>query len=290
MELNFELPVGLVLDGERHRNVELLQTNGVAEQIITKKLPEKPFTWQGNIISCCVKSIGDIQIGAEVRKKYLDDGAVTIPSSVMSLPLSEVNTLLVEIHRRVWMQVIPRQEVLCKYCGKKMIVDIDLERISMDGEGFMKAETNYNGFVVKLVKGFNPPKIEKLTDREEFAGITDTVFNQMRFRVPTLRDAINNEKYFSDSITFWRRIAMDCLVAIEVADEEGNVTDVLPKEFHTWYGLKIFNEILLGADLKKIRDEVIECLPTLPFAYEDTCPHCAQTTPMVMEASSFFSE
>ena len=83
--LNFELPVGLRINGEVHKDVELLKTNGVAEKIFTKKLAEKPFTWQGNIVSAAVKSIGSIQIGAEVRKKYLEDGAVTIPQAVLSL-------------------------------------------------------------------------------------------------------------------------------------------------------------------------------------------------------------
>ena len=124
--LNFEIPVGLRLNGEVYKNVELLKTNGVAEKIFTKKIAEKPFTWQGNIVSAAVKSIGPIQIGAEVRKKYLEDGAVTIPQAVLALPIAEVNTLLVEIHRRVWVSFIPKQEIICKYCGRKLIADIPL--------------------------------------------------------------------------------------------------------------------------------------------------------------------
>ena len=34
--LNFELPVGLRINGEVHKDVELLKTNGVAEKIFTK--------------------------------------------------------------------------------------------------------------------------------------------------------------------------------------------------------------------------------------------------------------
>ena len=88
--LFFELPVGLRINGEVHKDVELLKTNGVAEKIFVKKLSEKPFTWQGNVISAAVKRIGNIEIGPEVRKKYLEDGSVTIPLAVLKLPLAEV--------------------------------------------------------------------------------------------------------------------------------------------------------------------------------------------------------
>ena len=87
--LYFELPIGLRVNGETHKNVELLKTNGVAEKIFTKKISDKPFTWQGNIVSAAVKSIGPIEIGADVRKKYLEDGSVTIPQAVLNLPLAE---------------------------------------------------------------------------------------------------------------------------------------------------------------------------------------------------------
>lgn len=291
--LNFELPIGLHMGGEVHKEVELLKTNGVAEKIFTKKLSEKPFTWQGNIVAAAVKSIGNIQIGADVRKKYLEDGAVTIPQAVLNLPLAEINTLLVEIHRRVWVSFIPKQEVICKYCGKKLIADIDLDKIDYTPEAKERlAEiTDYENIVVDLVDGFEPPVIPKLTDKPEFAGITDVVFNRFVFRIPTLGDAIHQERHFSDSIGFWRRIAMDCLVAIQSVDEEGNVVDTLPVEFHTWYGLKIFNEYLMSKDLRKIREALIEYLPTLPFAYYEPCGCDEQREiPMAMEASNFFSE
>lgn len=290
--LFFELPIGLRLNGEVHKEVELLKTNGVAEKIFVKKLSEKPFTWQGNVVATAVKRIGNIEVGAEVRKKYLEDGAVTIPLPILKLPLAEINTLLVEIHRRVWVSFIPRQEIVCKYCGRKLIADIDLDKIDYLPESKEKLEniTDYDFINVDLKDGFVPVSIPKLTDKPEYAGVTDVEFNRFVFRVPTLEDAIRQERYFTDSIGFWRRIAMDCLVEVQrVVDDK--VTDVLPKEFHTWYGLKIFNEYLSGKDLREIRTQLTEYLPTLPFAYYDTCGCDEQRTiPMVMEASNFFSE
>lgn len=291
--LYFELPVGLRINGEAHKNVELLKTNGVAEKIFTKKISDKPFTWQGNVISAAVKSIGSVEIGAEVRKKYLEDGSVTIPQAVMGLSLADVNTLLVEIHRRVWVSFIPKQEIICKYCGKKLIADIDLDKIDYLPETKEKMETitDYEHIVVDLPEGFEAPVVPKLTDKPEYQGVTDVVYNRFIFRVPTLGDAIRQERHFSDSIGFWRRIGMDCLLAIQRVDENGDVTDTLPVEFHTWYGLKIFNEYLMSKDLREIRNALIEYLPTLPFAYYEPCG-CDQQMeiPMTMEASNFFSE
>lgn len=291
--LFFELPVGLNFNGETHKEVELLKTNGVAEKIFLKKISEKPFTWQGNVISAAVKRIGTIEIGSEVRKKYLEDGSVTIPSPILKLPLAEVNTLLVEIHRRVWVSFVPKQEVICKYCGRKLLADIDLDKIDYFPEVKERiAETlEYDPIVINLKDGFVPPVIPKITDKPEFIGITDTEFNRMVFRFPLLEDAIRHERYVSDSIGFWRRIAMDCLVSVDKVDENGNVLDTLPREFHTWYGLKIFNEYLSGKDLREIRNGLIEYLPTLPFAYYEPCG-CDQQReiPMVMEVSNFFSE
>lgn len=290
--LHFELPIGLHLNGEVHKEVELLKTNGVAEKIFVKKIPDRPFTWQGNIVSAAVKSIGNILIGAEVRKNYLQDGSVTIPLPVLKLPLAEINTLLVEIHRRVWVSFIPKQEIICKYCGKKLVADIDLDKIDYAPEvkEHMSEIMDYEYITIDLKDGFIPPVIPKLTDKEQYQGITDIEFNRFVFRVPVLEDAIKHEKYFSDSIGFWRRIAMDCLVEIQRVDN-GVVTDTLPKEFHTWYGLKIFNEYLYESDLRGIRNGLIEYLPTLPFAYYEPCGCEEQREiPMVMEVSNFFSE
>lgn len=291
--LFFELPTGLRINGEVYKDVELLKTNGVAEKIFVKKISEKPFTWQGNIVSAAVKRIGNIEIGAEVRKKYLEDGAVTIPLAVLKLPLAEINTLLVEIHRRVWVSFIPKQEIICKYCGRKLVADIDLDKIDYlpEVKEAMETITDYEHIVVDMVDGFTPPVIPKITDKEEYAGLTDTEFNRFTFRVPLLEDALRHERYFSDSIGFWRRIAMDCLLSVDSVDEDGNVLETLPKEFHTYYGLKIFNEYLSGKDLRNIRNELIEYLPTLPFAYYEPCGCGDQREiPMTMEVSNFFSE
>ena len=105
--LYYELPIGLSSNGEMLQNVELLRTNGVAEKVFVTKIAEKPYTWQGNVLSVAIKSIGNVEIGAGVREKYLKEGSVTIPEAILHLTLADVNTSLVEIHRRCWVSQIP---------------------------------------------------------------------------------------------------------------------------------------------------------------------------------------
>lgn len=290
--LFFELPIGLQINGEVFKDVELLRTNGVAEKVFVKKVSEKPFTWQGNILSIAVKTIGNIEIGAEARKKYLEDGSVTIPLAIRKLTMADVNTMLVEVHRRCWVSFVPKQEIMCKYCGKKLLADINLDKIVFLPETQEKMDevTDYENIPVELKYGFQPPVLAKITEKEEYKGLTDITFNKFVFRPPLLEDAIRHEAYYSDSIGFWRRVAIDCLVGVQYV-VDGVVEDVLPVEFHTYYGLKIFNEYLTGEDLKRVRVALQEYLPTLPFAYYEECG-CDEKRqiPMVMEVSNFFSE
>lgn len=290
--LTFDLPVGLNIDGIAQKKVELLQTNGVAEKVFVKKLSEKPYTWQGNVVSIAVKSIGDIEIGASVRKGYLETGSVTIPSIVKKLTLADINTLLVEIHRRVWVSFIPKQEIVCKYCGRRLVADINLDKIDYmpEDKDKMLLDQLYEQITVDLPDAFIPPVIPKITDDPKYLGVADIPFNRIVLRPPLLEDGIRREANFADSIGFWRWIALDCLVAIQYV-ENGIVVDELPKEFHKYYGIKIFNEYLSGRSLKAIRSALTESLPTLPFAYYEPCGCDEQRDiPMVMDVSNFFSE
>lgn len=295
--LSFELPVGLSLNGERHTTVELMQSNGVAERVFVKKIAEKPFTWQGNVVAIATKSIGTVEIGAKVREQYLKDGSVTLPHAVKQMTLADISTMLVEVHRRVWENFIPKQEVICKYCAKRLLVDINLDKIVLDEEAQAKSETiketDYDKIVVNLDNGFEFVPLKKLEENNaEYKGYEGVVFNRFIFRPPLLEDAIKNEAYFEDGIQFWRRLALECLESVQCIGKDGEtITSELPSQYKTFYGLKLFNDYLGAKDLKKIRTELQEALPTLPFAYYEPCG-CDRNMeiPMIMETSSFFSE
>ena len=294
-ELSFDLPVGFHLGNEYVRAIELLKTNGIAEEVFGKKLPEKPYTWIGNVIAIATGKIGNIPIGLSVRDEYLKTGVVNIPSAIMRMPLADANTMLVEIHRRVWQNIIPKQEILCKYCAKSIITDVNLSKIEMSAEykEFLEQQGGnpLDFIVVNLKDGFIANDwLKEFKKGEDFDYLKDINFNRMIFRVPTLGDAIRNEKLaVSDNLKFWRKLALDCLVSIEQIKEDKKLTD-FPTDQLVFVGSKLFSSYLSSNDLREVRDCIREDCPTLPFDYTETCPCDRQREiPYAMEATNFFS-
>lgn len=294
-ELHFELPVGFPVNNHYTREVELLKTNGVAEEVFSKKLSEKPYTWIGNVIAIATAKIGDVSVGHTVREEYLKTGSVNIPSVVMKMPLADANTMLVEVHRRVWQNIIPKQEIMCKYCSRTLVDDINLSCIELSEESKkLIADNNGNPFefiVVTLPDGFTVNDWVKLMKKdEEYSHLIDHTFNRMIFRIPTLGDAVRNEKLsVIDNIKFWRKLSIDCLVKIEEIRDNKTIVE-FPSDQLIFLGTKLFDQYLSSEDLRAIRDAIREDCPTMPFDYNDTCP-CPSNKeiPFSMEASSFFS-
>lgn len=288
LPLTFEMPIGVSIGGKSLKNVTLLRVNGAAEKIFTERLPERPYTWMGYVASAGIDNIDTVPVGAEVRNYYVENNSIQIPEIIMAMPLAEVNSLLVEIHRRIWKPFIPNQECLCKYCGSKFIQDIDLRLIDYsekDKEKF--SDEDFSSLVVKLPQGWRyiAPSLPNGQESplKEYDGL---LFDEFVFSVPTLADAIRNEKVATDTINFWRRIAFDCLK--EVRSSEDRVS--LPEHAYRPMGLKLYNMYLDGEDLSAIRGALRDSVPTLPLFYEETCPTCHRQTPVVMEGNAFFSE
>ncbi len=296
MDLVFDLPVGLNYNGAIHTEVELLPSNGIAEKVYVKKLADRPFTWHSYVLAVSIKRIGDIYIGEDVRKNYEKTNSVSVPEVIRHLTIADTNTLIVEIHRRVWENQLKKQELMCKYCGDTLKADIDLDKIVMldDVKEFMATNPDLRQIYVYLKSGFNINEIKELKG-DEFATYKDVVFNKLTFRNPLLRDAIQFEKISDDSIGFWRKIASVCLTqvaAVTNGDTPEELThETLPEIANTYLGTKLYDGVLTGRELKQIREELVDYLPTLPFMYLEECP-CdkAKMIPYVMEATNFFSE
>lgn len=293
--LDGELNIGVSVNGELRKDYSLLRSNGIAERVFTDKAPQKTYSWMCNVFSVALNTLGGVPIGGNARAEYAKSESITVPKVIMDLPLADANTLLVEIHRKVWKNLLRNQEVLCKYCGEKMVIDIDLNRIKMLDEDIPKLGKDWTVLNVRLPEGwiFEGLQVMGRGDSEseraysEFIGMT---FNLFEFRCPTMADVVRNERYAADEIMFWRRIAFDCLERIVSESSSGANQTELPITIKNVLGLKIFNEILLSSDLEKIRHALREEPPTLPFHYHEQCanPVCRRETPVSMEASSFF--
>jgi hypothetical protein len=289
--LKFDLNIGLKVNGETVKEVELLTSNSVAEEVFTRKLSQEPFTWIGNVISVAVGSIGETRIAEAVRQEYFKTGKVTIPKIVRDISFADANSLLLEIHRRVWQHKFDSMETMCRYCAKSIEVDVDLNNIKLTEEQELILETTpeFNGIAVDLTP-FSLDSLIKDLKGEEVSTLLGTTFNRFTYRIPTLGDAIKNQDYFDRNIELWRRIGADCLVSIQKVDEEGNVVADIPENYIRFLSIKLYRDMDV-ANLKKIRHALREELPVLPFAYMDSCAcDSRRKIPYTLESSGFFSE
>lgn len=288
-----ELSIGSNVGNEVLKSVEFLKSNGVAEKVYTQKFPEKPFTWMAYVISVSVKSLGGVPVGVAARNEYDESESISIPRSILKLPICEANTLMIEIHRRIWDSVMKDQENLCKYCSKSFKCSIDLDKLDYSEEDKIKQQNDYHtsGLIANLSDGYTYVPFKTNTGmilHEEFANLT---FNRFIYRVPTLEDAIRHEKDASNTVLFWRKIAADCLRNVQMVTDDGEVRDELPAEVMRYLGLKLYNSILSGSDLKEIRKVLREEMPTIQFFHKKDCPcEMKREIPVTMEATNFFSE
>lgn len=295
-QLSFDLNIGYPVNNVYSRDVVLLISNSVAEEVFTAKIPEKPFTWIAQAISIATATIGGVEVGAECRSQYLKNKSFTIPKVILDMPFADGNSMLLEIHRRVWEDVIPRQEIACKYCTKRFTDDIDLSRICLSEETIEKIMENpeWAGLMCDLDDGFTfADFIARMGSngkiKEKFEAYADIKYNRVLFRIPTMRDAIKHEAYANKQIDFWRRVGFDCIIALQEVDEKGDVVSSFPIDELAWVGLKIY-DLMTAPDLKKMRSTLIDELPTTPFRYLDTCPcDLKRDIPKAMEVSRFFS-
>lgn len=301
--LNVKMLVGYPVAGIYTRDVQLLRSNAITEEIATRKLPQNPYTWIANVISCFAGQIGSANVAESVRKQYLDTGTVVIPQVVKDMPLADANSLLLDIHRLCWKNLLSNQKIICKTCTRSLIVDVDLNNIKPDEKGlkFLSETPEVSHLFVDLKDPISfaelVKKIEAVNAGNVDAEVKDAslaTYNRLVFRVPKLSDAIKNEDHVSRNIDFWRRMALDTLTAVQNVriDDKGTATvmDEFPIHLVNGLGLKLFF-YFSGEDLRLIRNTLIEELPTMPFAYEDTCPCDRQSKiPYIMEATDFFSE
>lgn len=289
--LKFDLNIGLKVGAEHVKEVVLLPSNSVAEEVFTKKLAQEPFTWIANVIAVAVGSIGNTSVADAVRQEYFKTGRVTVPHIVKQITFADANSLLLEIHRRVWQNEFKAMETMCRFCSKSIAVDIDLDNIKLTEEQERLLETSevFDAIVVDL-DAFDIDALLKDSKNEEISSLAGTKWNRFVYRIPTLGDAIKNQEFFDRNIELWRRIGADCLIGVQKVNEEGEVVTELPDNYLRFLGIKMYRDMTAN-NLKKIRHSLREELPVLPFAYMDDCA-CDRMMkiPYTVESSGFFSE
>jgi len=269
--IEYKLPIGFKYKDTFIKTFTGYEVTGDAEVVFTKKpKPTKVYTWFAEVISVAVKSINNESISDEFLKTK------TIPSIIKKIPLLDAGSLLMQIHRESWEDILYDQQFLCVNCGEKINADIDLNRLEVPTKDL---ETEF--LTCKLKKSYTL----KTKGVDRFADLEGLTFDTLKFRVPTLADAIKNEGRAKDDVLFWRMIAFDCLVDLSSSKDN----HVIPNEYRAGRGSLLFTKDIGARDLKVIRNTLKKELPSVKMYYEDTCPNCGSETPHIANLTNFFS-
>lgn len=294
--LDFKLLVGYYYEGKYVRDISLLRSNGSAEKVFVQKIPNKPYTWMAQVLSIACGTIGGHEVAPRVRERFAKSQFVETPAIVMQMPIADVNTCMLEIHRRAWRHLLRNQTNVCKWCAKELRQDIELNDIDLSPEDKEKFDPNHEWkqIVCDLPYGYTY-RAKGSDGRKLFPDLDGVTFNRFVFRIPTLMDGIRHEQLSDDSIVFWRKVAYDCLVEMQAVSPQptGEVSVVASfgSEQKPAFGPRLFDEELDAEDLGAIREAIRETLPTMPFFYETVCPCPSQKMiPVSFSAGSFFSE
>lgn len=272
-----DLPIGLSIAGKDIVELTIADTGSEAEKIYTKKPKQgKQHTWIGQVIAISVSDINGTPIASEFIKSPDQN---IIPDEVKQIPFLDAGSLLIQIQRECWEEVITDQKIRCTNCGTNLTADIELHKIITPVNTSGKAITEYT---VKLKK---PHVIRTGVEAlDEFEGYQ---FNRLVFRTATLGDAMNHEGVSKDEVQFWRNIAFDTLVDLHLEEDNGEITSV-PKSFLARRGKALFTKDLDSKNLKEIRTGMQITQPSTKTYYEDECSECNSMTPFFASVNHFF--
>ena len=272
----FLIPNGVDVNGYRVTTASIADVAGRAEEIFTTRPSKtKLYTWFGRVLSVAIGDIGGVPIASEFLKTV--ESSKTIPALVKKISFIDAGTLLLQVHRECWEDILPEQEITCTKCGSTFIADVDLNRIEIP----KPLEEPVEAITVKLSKDYS------IVKSDAFSEFQDETFNRITFRVPLLEDAIRNEGLATDEVKFWRRMAFDLLLSIEHESEDGAITQI-PKKYMAGRGMMLFNKDLRAVDLRKIRRAMQETIPSALLFYEDACKVCGEDTKYFANVNSFF--
>tara|TARA_Y100000034_G_scaffold29728_1_gene36159 strand:+ start:34028 stop:34870 length:843 start_codon:yes stop_codon:yes gene_type:complete len=278
MEDKLYLPIGFKHEGQDVTEVELAETGGDAEKIFTKRASSsKLYSWMGQVISASIAQIGGVSVASEFFKQK--DGATEIPSVIKKIPLLDVGSLMLQIQRECWEDVLENQKISCIHCGSVLEADVDLYKMPLPKSEDGKALEHYT---VELSK---PHKISGMPEiMDEYNG---HLVNRIKFRTATLGDAIRHENVSQDEVVFWRNIAFDTIVSMHYEDKDGEITE-LPDGFMAKRGKLFFTKDLSTRTLKQIRSGMTKTQPSGRLYYEDECAKCTRMTPFLASPVNFF--
>jgi hypothetical protein len=276
------LPVGFKFENFFVTEFDVAETGGEAEKIYTEVPSDTNlYTWFAKVIAISVSNIAGMPIASNIINDISLGKEISIPDVIYKIPLVDVGSLLLQIQRICWQDVIQDQKILCNFCGKELVADIDLKKIAVP----VNAGEIIEEQVIRLDKTYTiSTGIEQLLDYE------GKQFNNITVRVPVLSDAIRHQNISSDDLMFWRKIAFDCQKNLFFQETESSERQYVPEGYIGRRGMLFFSKDLHSKTLKIIRNKLQSGLPSAKFYYEGECP-CPRKKQIryFTDVSNFFS-
>lgn len=272
----FKLPVGLEYAGQRVTRITPAVTRGIAEKVFKENHgSDETHQWFGKVLSVAIAEIAGEAVSAPFIDAYKKDKTF-IPDAVKAISYLDAGSLLIQIQRYAWEDVIKDRTIVCTHCGQQSIVDVDLKKIEVpEQDGEIPTEV-----IIDLGATY-----ETKSEKKEHQGYK---YNRAKLRVVTLGDAIKHDQHHIDETLFWRKVGRDCLIGLFYAEEGTDEIIEVPNAYIFERGTRLLEEDWTSKSLKKFKDGLFE-LPSANFYYEDKCPYCKKKTPFFTSLGSFFS-
>ena len=279
------LPIGFRYQGKSCRRFEVNRINGFAERIIHNEdmQRERPQTWMASVLSCLVSEIEGMVVAAD----FVESNGKKIPDLVKHIALPDAGMILAVGHTTTFGNVLADQKSRCPFCRKENRVDIDLEAaecptVNLDDEPLETLK-------VKLRTGWKRI-LDPLKAGQQVLGWEDKVFDEFEFGVPTVGNALRNEKYYGESqlLDFQVRLVNEQLRAVRATKDGFEMpTDM----FEAYKAGNVFfsDRDGLYADDRLVIRTAINNLPQADFSSMPVaCAHCSKEYKTGVGYGSFF--
>jgi len=280
--MNNMLPIGFVHEGQAYRSFEVNKVDGFMERIIHNETlrKERPQTWMAMVLSGLLKSIE----GDAISYDFVESGGKKIPELVKRIPLADAGLVLIAGHVSTYGAVLKGQKARCTVCTHANTLDIDLATLKMPEITDEVIET----MKVQLQTGWQRVVDPSKAGQKEL-GWEDEVFDVFEFGIPTVGDALRNEKHYVACrvLDFQLKIVNDRLKSVK-ASKDGFV---MPQDmFEAYKSASAFfadRNGLFGNDRTLIRDAMNK-LPQVNMTVTVMCDSCMADFEAGVSYGSFF--
>ena len=278
------LPIGFTFNGEKHRTFEVNRIDGFMERVIHNEtmMAEKPQTWMAMVIAGLLAEIE----GKVVSSDFVASDGKKIPEIVKHIPLPDAGVILTVAHAETFGSVLKAQKSKCSNCGRQNMQDVDLAALPVPE--IDPAADIIDTLTVKLESGW-----KRILDSSKAGqhplGWEDKTFDEFTFGVPTIGDALRNERMYLASrlLDFQVKMVNDRL--IKVRDSKANFD--MPQDMFEAYkaGNMFFADRggLYANDRKLIRDAINQ-LPQIDLRVPVLCDNCSREYDSGVSYASFF--